>query len=124
MFSVACFRRPGSNLLLRVVALGNLADSVMKDAPDSAKIRFQGWTNHEHAETQRHKLSDPARGTHGLQPERGGRVNCSAWLGVICLSWLIMVLPWPEDMSFEMRKRHRDPRSPSRKNGQWVLIKR
>src|SRR5882724_4169408 len=73
MFSVACFRRPGSNLLLRVVALGNLADSVMKDAPNSAKIRFQGWTNHEHAETQRPKLSDPARGTHGLQPERDGR---------------------------------------------------
>ena len=30
------------------------------------------------------ELSDPARGTRGLQPERDGRVRCSAWLdGVI-----------------------------------------
>ena len=32
-----------------------------------------------HAE--RPKLSDPARGTRELQPERDGRVSCSAWLG-------------------------------------------
>src|SRR5216117_3251944 len=30
---------------------------------------------------ERTKLSDPARRTRGLQPERGGRVRCSAWLG-------------------------------------------
>src|SRR5438128_9284047 len=28
------------------------------------------------------KLSDPAHETRGLQPERNGRVRCSAWLGV------------------------------------------
>jgi hypothetical protein len=31
---------------------------------------------------QRPKLSDPASGTRGLQPQRDGRVRCSAWLGV------------------------------------------
>jgi len=28
------------------------------------------------------ELSDPARGTRGLQPRRSRRVRCSAWLGV------------------------------------------
>jgi hypothetical protein len=27
----------------------------------------------------RPKLSDPAHGTRGLQPERDGRIRCSAW---------------------------------------------
>src|SRR2546421_9631651 len=31
---------------------------------------------------QRPKLSDPARGRRGLQPERDGRVRCSEGLGV------------------------------------------
>src|SRR5437016_4496612 len=32
-------------------------------------------------DTQRLKLSDPARDRGGLQPQRDGRVPCSAWLG-------------------------------------------
>jgi hypothetical protein len=32
-------------------------------------------------DAERPKLSDPARGRRGLQPERDGRVRCSAWLG-------------------------------------------
>ena len=35
-----------------------------------------------HGLAERPKLSDPAHGTRGLQPERDGRVRCSAWLGV------------------------------------------
>jgi len=31
--------------------------------------------------SKRPKLSDPAHGTRELQPERDGRVRCSAWLG-------------------------------------------
>jgi len=34
---------------------------------------------------ERPKLSDPARGTRGLQPERDGRVRWSAWLGCVNL---------------------------------------
>jgi hypothetical protein len=37
---------------------------------------------HHHLLAERPKLSDPARGTRGLQPERTGRVRCSAWLRV------------------------------------------
>ena len=36
---------------------------------------------------ERPKLSDPARGARGLQPERAGRVRCSAWLGVASLGF-------------------------------------
>ena len=53
MCNVTLPRRPGSYLVLRVVASGNLADSLMENAPDRAKIRFQGWTNYEHSETER-----------------------------------------------------------------------
>ena len=35
---------------------------------------------------ERPKLSDPAHGTRGLQPERDGRVRCSAWLGITRIS--------------------------------------
>jgi len=32
------------------------------------------------------KLSDPAHGTRGLQPQRDGRVRCSTWLGgILCI---------------------------------------
>ncbi len=37
------------------------------------------------SDAQRPKLSDPARETRGLQPERDGRVRCSAWLGRVCI---------------------------------------
>ena len=37
--------------------------------------------NSSEVDAQRLKLSDPAHGTRGLQPERDGRVRCSAWLG-------------------------------------------
>ncbi len=36
--------------------------------------------NLEIGPAERPKLSDPARGRHGLQPERDGRFRCSAWV--------------------------------------------
>ena len=42
------------------------------------------------------KLSDPAREGARLQPEREGRVRCSAWLGgtVMCLIFNLNGISW------------------------------
>ena len=57
-------------------------------------LRFRkrnvGGETHANSAPNDPKLSDPARGTHGLQPGCDGRVRCSAWLGVIGFTlWLV-----------------------------------
>jgi hypothetical protein len=41
---------------------------------------------------QRPKLSDPAHGTLRLQPERDGRVRCSAWLADVLIFLCLLLM--------------------------------
>lgn len=56
--------------------------------PRSKNLRLVGARNgHDVLKfAERPKLSDPAHGSRGLQPERGGRVRCSAWLSRVLLT--------------------------------------
>ena len=59
---------------------------------------------------QRPKLSDPAHGTPRLQPERDGRVRCSAWLcATVFWSSIFLII---KQSLFEVsdNQRYTDPR--------------
>ena len=51
----------------------------------AAKKRIRDMVITVFRDAKRPKLSDPVRGRRGLQPERDGRVHCSAWLGITVL---------------------------------------